>query len=195
MNKIEEFNASPKDAKLKIEEEQRFSQPELMEKIEIPQNMEQRTPNIEKTPAEFKRMEEIRSQLKETAVANQLNTQSLKSAEPAHIENQQIVVRNGKQIKVQYVSKESIYPAYGYGDGDTATVREDLPKRVKNFVKEHELYHCTDQATWGGWLGKEIRANVMPGLKDPIGLAATVWKTITDIDRIKLYLKRFKDGN
>ncbi len=101
----------------------------------------------------------------------------------------------GQQYTVQYVSKEEIYPAYGYGGGNSAVVRQDLPPRVKKFVKAHELYHCQDKSNFGGWLGREIRANVIPGLKDPIGLMATVWKTITDIDRIKFYLKRIKEGH
>jgi len=101
----------------------------------------------------------------------------------------------GQQYTVEYVPKEDIYPAYGYGGGNSAVVRQDLPPRVKNFVKAHELYHCQDKSNFGGWLGREIRANVIPGLKDPIGLAATVWKTITDVDRIKFYLKRIKEGH
>jgi len=85
--------------------------------------------------------------------------------------------------------------AYGYGGGNSALVRQDLPPRVKKFVKAHELYHCRDKATWGGWVGREIRANSMCGLKDPIGLIATAWKTLTDVDRIKFYMKRMKEGH
>jgi hypothetical protein len=102
-------------------------------------------------------------------------------------------VINGQQYTVEFVPKEDIYPAYGYGGGSTAVVRQDLPPRVKNFVMAHELYHCQDHSNFGGWVGREIRANLISGLKDPIGLAATVWKTISDTDRVKFYLKRIKE--
>ena len=99
-----------------------------------------------------------------------------------------------KQYIVEYVPREVIYPAYGYNGSGRALVREDLPLRVKNFVTAHELYHLQDTATWGGWLGREFRANIVPGSKDPIGLAATIIKTITDSDRIGFYLNRLKEG-
>lgn len=97
-----------------------------------------------------------------------------------------------RQILVKYVAKEAIYPAFGYGGNNRAFVREDLSPKVKKFVTAHEVYHCIDKAKWGGWVGREIRANVVPGLKDPIGLVATIWATISNVDRIKFYLKRIK---
>lgn len=95
---------------------------------------------------------------------------------------------------VQYVPKEEIWPAFGYAGRNTAVVREDLPPLVKRFVTAHELYHLSDKGKFGGWVGSEIRANLIPGLKDPIGLAATIWATITDTDRIKFYVKRIREG-
>ncbi len=95
---------------------------------------------------------------------------------------------------VQYVPKEEIWPAFGYAGGDTAVVREDLPPLVRRFVRAHELYRLRDKSQLGGWVGSEIRANLIPGLKDPIGLAATIWETITDADRIKFYVKRIREG-
>ena len=104
------------------------------------------------------------------------------------------VTINGQQYFVEYVPKEAIYPAFGYNGSGRAIIREDLPPRVKKFVKAHELYHLQDKATWGGWIGREIRANLVPGFKDPIGLIAAVWKTVTDPDRIGFYLKRTNEG-
>ncbi|HDH31672.1 MAG TPA: hypothetical protein ENH26_02765 [Candidatus Wolfebacteria bacterium] len=104
------------------------------------------------------------------------------------------VVIDGKQYVVKYVPKDDIYPAFGYAIGNNMIIRQDLPLRVKKFVKAHELYHCRDKSTWGGWIGQELRANIIPGLKNPIGLAIIVLKTISDLDRIKYYLKRIKRG-
>jgi len=101
---------------------------------------------------------------------------------------------DGNKYLVQYVPKEAIYPAFGYNGSGRAIVREDLSPRIKQFVTAHELYHLQDTATWGGWLGRELRANIVPGISDPIGLAATVWSSIFDIDRISFYLQRFKKG-
>ncbi|MEO8637714.1 MAG: hypothetical protein ABI430_02335 [Candidatus Taylorbacteria bacterium] len=110
-------------------------------------------------------------------------------------QNQRETITIGnKQYIVEYVPKDAIYPGFGNSSGNIATVRKDLPPRVRNFVKAHELYHCQDEATWGGWIGREIRANLVPGLKDPAGLLATAWATLSDLDRIKFYLRRIKRG-
>ena len=109
-------------------------------------------------------------------------------------EKRESVGEDANQYLVQYVPKEAIYPAFGYNGGGRAIIREDLPPRIKNFVQAHELYHLQDQATWGGWIGREVRANIVPGLKDPIGLLATAWGSITDMDRLGFYLQRFQMG-
>lgn len=101
---------------------------------------------------------------------------------------------DGVTYTTVYVPREAIAPAFGYAHGTSTEVRDDLPPRVKQFVKSHELYHCQDTAKWGGWMGREIRANVVPGLKDPIGLAATIWETVSDKERLKFYLKRLREG-
>ena len=105
-----------------------------------------------------------------------------------------IVTIADKQYHVIYVPKIKIYPAFGNSYENVATVREDLPPRIRNFVEAHELYHCIDTATWGGWIGREVRANFFPGLKDPIGLFATIFATIFNLDRIRLYIRRTKEG-
>jgi hypothetical protein len=98
----------------------------------------------------------------------------------------------GREFYVRYASAKEMGPYFGYADGDWAVVREDLPARIKKFVRAHELYHCADTKKWGGDLGREIRANLYPGLKDPIGLAATIFATLKDKERIKLYLDRIR---
>lgn len=140
------------------------------------------------------RLEQIREELeiiqKSSAAGGTEKINGISSKE----QKTETVTIAGKQYTVNYVSKNEIYPAFGLSRGATARVREDLPPRIKNFVKTHELYHCRDRAKWGGWLGRELRANLIPGLKDPIGLLATVWATISDIDRIRFYWERFKKG-
>ena len=47
-----------------------------------------------------------------------------------------------------------------------AYVRNDLPRIVKKFVKEHELYHLKDKSK--NWIWREIKANVYGLFKHPI---------------------------
>jgi len=92
---------------------------------------------------------------------------------------------------VKYVPKETCAPAFGYAKGNQAVVKEDLRPRVKRFVTAHELYHLKDKSTWGGWLGKEVRANTVVGLRDPIGLLATIAASLNK-ERLKFYISRFR---
>lgn len=105
---------------------------------------------------------------------------------------------NGKDITVQvhYVPKEELSPAYGYAYffKGYVLVREDLSPLVKSFVEAHELYHMRDRHKWWGVFGSELRANLVPGLKDPIGLIACIYSTITDPSRIKFYIDRLMKG-
>ncbi|MEK9180784.1 MAG: hypothetical protein AAB871_00950 [Patescibacteria group bacterium] len=98
----------------------------------------------------------------------------------------------GRQVRVKYVSKDWIYPAFGLAFLDTAEVRSDLNPRVKRFVRAHELYHLGDSAKWGGWIGREIRANVACGLVDPTGLTLTIFASLNR--RLLFYWDRFKRG-
>lgn len=74
----------------------------------------------------------------------------------------EVVLIDGKKYNVIYVPREEIYPLFGYASGHDAVVRDDLSPTIRRFVKAHELYHCRDTASWGGWIGREIRANVVP---------------------------------
>lgn len=190
MNEFKKFYSDAQSAAPKPEKESRPSQSELIEGQDIVQEKPPDREPFKKTPEELEKTEEIRRQIQEEVPASLPQQKEPTPQNPTEIE-----VINGQQYYVEYVPKEDLYPAFGYGGGNSAIVRQDLPPRVKKFVKAHELYHCQDKSNFGGWLGREIRANVIPGLKDPIGLAATVWKTITEIDRIKFYLKRIKEGH
>ncbi len=98
-----------------------------------------------------------------------------------------------EKVTVRFVPKDEIAPAFGYCYGDgRISVRNDLPLVVQRFVKSHELYHQWDHAVWGWWIGREIRANIIPGIKDPVWLLTTIWYTISSKERINLYIDRFK---
>lgn len=188
MHKSEETTINPNHITQTTEKKETYNHPELPKNN--PTNSEKHTTHdpYQKTPEELRQIVEIRHQLQESVSPNQ----SLKEFIPKNPTETEIY--NGQQYNIEYVPKEDIHPAYGYSIGNDAIVRQDLSPRVKRFVKSHELYHCQDKSDFGGWLGREIRANIIPGLRDPLGLGATIWKTITDIDRIKFYLKRIKRG-
>lgn len=189
MNEFEKINPNTKHESTEHEKSSLSSQPELVENQNIYQEKLVALDSFKKTPEELKKINEIRRKIEKKASASAPQQKELIFDKQTEIQ-----IINGQQYCVEYVPKEDIYPAYGYANGNIAVVRQDLPPRVKKFVKAHELYHCLDKSNFGGWLGKEFRANIIPGLKDPVGLVATVWKTITDIERIRLYLKRVKKG-
>ncbi|MBS4012824.1 MAG: hypothetical protein KGZ97_03550 [Bacteroidetes bacterium] len=105
--------------------------------------------------------------------------------------NVEEVKMGGETYIVEYVPKEDLSPFFGMAGGNVASVREDLSPRVKRFVRSHELYHLTDRASWGGALGRELRANIIPGLKDPLGLIATIVASLSK-ERLKLYIDRIR---
>jgi|ERR1035437_3862101 hypothetical protein len=105
-----------------------------------------------------------------------------------------IVYIGQKEIQVNFVPKNSIYPAFGLAFSNEVRIREDLSPRVKRFVLAHELYHTGDNAKWGGWVGREVRANLVPAISDPAGFTATVFASLTP-SRLLFYLDRFKRGN
>lgn len=93
--------------------------------------------------------------------------------------------------QVHYVQKDVIAPAFGFAYKNHVVVREDLPPLVKDFVTKHELFHMHDSATWGGWIGREVRANVACGVRDPLGLLATVLASCNK-ERVLFYIDRLK---
>ncbi len=191
MDELEKPHPDQTSAFSKQESETPDNQPRVPDASAAPESPERPSRTAyEKTPEERQRIAEI---LDEARAANHETSSGEHVSDPT-ANPVETVVKNGRRYTVEYVPKESIYPAFGYGGGDHARVRNDLPPRVKKFVKEHELYHCRDRATWGGELGSEIRANIIPGLKDPIGLAATIWKTVADKDRMRFYLNRLRRG-
>ena len=95
--------------------------------------------------------------------------------------------------KIKYVSKKKLYPVFGEVDRkkNTAYVRKDLPKLVKRFVEEHELYHLKDKSK--NWVWREIKANIYGAFKHPIGFIICVIMSLA-LYRLKFYFNRFMKG-
>ena len=101
---------------------------------------------------------------------------------------------SGKVCVVEYVEPGAIRPAFGVYRGlGEIKVRKDLPGKVMRFVRSHELTHCTDKSSAGGWLGRELRANLYPALYDPYGFMGTVLMSLSP-ERLSFYISRFKAG-
>jgi hypothetical protein len=92
---------------------------------------------------------------------------------------------------VKFLPKSSIAPAFGHASKNEVIVRQDLRPRVKKFVTAHELHHLNDKANWGSWVGKEIRTNLVCGIKDPVGTIATIAASLNR-ERLNFYINRFR---
>jgi len=97
-------------------------------------------------------------------------------------------------MKVQFVSKEKLFPRFGaaWPKPQIAWVRNDLPESVKKFTEVHEVYHLSDPAKW--WVWREIKANFAGAWKHPIGAIYCMLLTIFSFDRLKFYWHRIKVG-
>ena len=84
-----------------------------------------------------------------------------------------------------------LYPAFGSSNikKKTIYIRKDLPFIVREFVKEHELYHLKDKSKTILW--REIKASVYAGIKHPIGFFLCVIMSLSP-SRLRFYYKRFK---
>lgn len=104
----------------------------------------------------------------------------------------------GRDVPVYFVPKKRLEPWYGMAYGHItdekccAMVRDDLPRIVKRFILQHELYHLRDRYKWWGVLGAEIRANFVPALRDPIGALVFLGYCLIYYNRLGIYLYRFK---
>ena len=92
-------------------------------------------------------------------------------------------------MEIKYLSKQKLYPAFGDSDvkKQIAFVRKDLPKLVKIFVRDHELYHLKDNSK--NWFWAEVKANFYSGIRHPIGFLMTIILSLQPY-RIKFYVQR-----
>lgn len=113
---------------------------------------------------------------------------------PDFKKGKEVVKISGRTCTVEYVSPEVIRPAFGFYNGSgQIKVRKDLPGKVMRFVRSHELTHCTDKSFSGGWIGREVRANLYPAFYDPYGFIGTVLMSLSP-ERLSLYISRLKTG-
>lgn len=108
---------------------------------------------------------------------------------------------------INYITKEQMQqrwgqPYFGYtttpggiGGGAQVFLRNDLPPRVLNSVKAHEMQHVADNAFMDGRIWHwEFRAWVAGFKASPPGFVQSVWMSITDRERLLLYWKRMTQG-
>ena len=75
-------------------------------------------------------------------------------------------------------------------------IRKGLPKRVKKFIEEHEIYHIKNWGREENWLAGELKANFFASIKEPLGLLQTTIITLLDSERRSYYIKKlFKPQN
>ena len=105
-----------------------------------------------------------------------------------------------KNPRIKYVSKEKLYPAFGYAyvKEQEVHIRKDLPMTVQKFVLAHEIYHLKDlekiykNNQKYNWVWREIKANMYGGFKHPIGFIFTLLMSLQPY-RLMFYLKRFRE--
>jgi len=97
-------------------------------------------------------------------------------------------------MKIYYVDKQKLYPAFGraFWNTNIIWIRNDLSDRVKRFVLEHEKRHLKDGKMRFWWWG-EIRANLYGGYKEPLGFIVTIMLSLSPY-RLMFYCKRFIGG-
>jgi hypothetical protein len=110
---------------------------------------------------------------------------ALLAAKP--VKQEQVTIR-GRTYLVHYIEAAVMERASSFGCAYRSTIfiRVGLPERVRRFVVQHEAYHITDQHHWLGWFGSELRANTVCGVRNPIGLLATIRASLT-APRLKAY--------
>lgn len=106
----------------------------------------------------------------------------------------QVVTVGG--FTVNYIKPEVMKRngSFGYLYKGDIYIRAGLPKRVEKFVINHEIYHIVDRWQWWGWVGRELRANFICGIKDPLGLTLTIIYSINK-ERLKAYWYSLKNVN
>lgn len=103
------------------------------------------------------------------------------------VKREQIKYKN-KSYWLNYMSATQMQEAQfsGYAHKGEVYISGALSGRSKRFVIQHELYHLRDKQNWLGYFGQELRANVVCGLKDPLGLCTVIELAIKN-RRLRMY--------
>lgn len=99
-------------------------------------------------------------------------------------------------IQINYM-KPSIMDAnssFGHIVDGQVYIRDDLSNKVRRFVIAHEIYHLKDDKKWLGWVGRELRANIVCGIHDPAGFMSTIFASL-NMRRISAYVRSIKNVN
>ena len=96
-------------------------------------------------------------------------------------------------IKIIYVSADVLYPAFGYAFPSRRIIfiGNWLPESLKNAVMEHEKYHLRDKSKNVLW--RELKANFYALRKHPVGQLQVLFRSVFDLNRWKMYWKRFRN--
>ncbi len=90
-------------------------------------------------------------------------------------------------MKVKYVSKKKLYPAFGIAlhKGERIYIRKDLPKLIQKYLYWHESFHIIDYKRlkrkkqiifWA-----DTKASVYGFVKQPIGAIMTLFLSLKNI--------------
>lgn len=96
-------------------------------------------------------------------------------------------------MKIILLPKKELYPSFARANLSKKIIyiREDMVNTTTyKFLLCHEKYHLKDMPKnrlWG-----EVKANIYAGIRHPIGFLIILFKSIFNLDRLKLYLKLFK---
>lgn len=112
------------------------------------------------------------------------------------ISEKPLSVINRVEYRIVYIQPKimDVNNSFGYFIGTDIFVHAGLPEKVQQFVIKHEVYHLKDKHLWWGWVGRELRANAVCGVKDPLGLLATITASLNR-NRINAYWKTLKSVN
>jgi len=101
------------------------------------------------------------------------------------------------QISADEMLKRFGGPYFGFAVVDLeddireAYVLNSLPVSAKRFVAAHEIYHLDFNNVVNNHFLHELSATLAGLRVAPIGGLIVIFKTITSVERIKLYTKRF----
>ena len=102
-------------------------------------------------------------------------------------------------IVVLFKNKDLLDPPAAFGNAyhgenyGVVLVIRILPKSVRAFVAEHEIYHLMDTHTWWGWIGSELRADWYGTRKQPFGFLLCLMMSIFSKERLLFYFDRHRN--
>jgi len=142
---------------------------ELFKKLRENEGDSEKLSEMQKIASEYnKKMEEL---------SRGINPELLVQTREEVVEK---IAKGGREYLVVYFKSDEIPNLLGaITDGSNVIiVRDNLPPRVKEYVKKHELNHCQDKSSWAdgsliGHIINEARIEFKTAIRSPIGFLAT----------------------